>query len=68
MHLRTVDREHLNPRQPGIGAQREHLAEHGAKRALMTLSESRRSPCDGTRVGRHDPERDTSMHAPLNAP
>src|SRR5215213_1700932 len=39
LHLRPVDREHPNLRQPAPGAERKHLAEHARQRLLMALDE-----------------------------
>jgi len=60
--LRAVDREHLNTRQPGLCAQRKHLAEQISQGALVTLTETRDRRVIGLAVGSNHP-----VVKPLNA-
>ena len=53
MHLRPIDREHPDPRQTGVRAQRQDLAEEASDRVLVTLTKARDRRVIGALV-RHD--------------
>ena len=68
VHLRAVDGDHPDADQPGLGAQREHLAEQPGQRALVALAEPRDRRVIRRLVGADHPRRDVLDAAPLDPP
>ena len=68
VHLRAVDRDHPNADQPGLRAERQHLAEQVGQRRLVALAEARDRRVIGPLVRADHAERDVLHAAPLDPP
>jgi hypothetical protein len=68
LHLRAVDRQHPDLRQPAPRAQRQHLAEQTRQRVLVALDEPGDRRVIGPLLRRDHPERDVLRAGALDDP
>ena len=68
VHLRAVDRDHPDPNEAGLGAEREHLTEQPRQRGLVALAEARDRRVIRALVSADHPRGDVLDAAPLDPP